>query len=118
MVADRHAEDRRCSLRSRRGIALAAALMFALIASISAYVLLFMAHATARQSYIFRKRAESRFASEAGVVWALQRLWPDTAYCGVPDPAPGTFIPATTVDVTMTTCGAGNAHRITSKVTY
>ncbi|MBI4323625.1 MAG: hypothetical protein HY596_05060, partial [Candidatus Omnitrophica bacterium] len=60
-------------------------------------------------------RLKAQYAAEAGLVWAMQRLWQDQAYCGAPDPP---VINGLNVDVTVTSCGAGNTHTLSAKVLY
>lgn len=67
---------------------------------------------TARRT---RDRALARYAAEAGLVFAMEQLWDTPAYCGVPDPP---SMNGYAIDVTVTSCGAGNAHTVSAAVTY
>ena len=67
---------------------------------------------TAQQA---KDRVQARYASEAGLVWAMQCLWANPAYCGTPDPP---SLGGLGVDVTVTDCGANNTHKVRAKVVY
>ena len=90
----------------------------ALMSAIAIYTVMSLALSQARQAQFYQERLVARNASEAGIVWAQQRLWEDPTYCGAPDPPAALFNPPTTVNVSVTNCGAGNAHTISAKVTY
>ena len=60
-------------------------------------------------------RLKAQYAAEAGLVWAMQRLWRDQAYCGNPDPP---AMNGYSVDMTVSNCGAGNTHTLSAKVNY
>ncbi len=62
-------------MRNRRGAALLLAMVTALLCGIAAYSVLFAAVSAARQGKLFRERTQAQHAAEAGLVWAMQRLW-------------------------------------------
>ena len=90
----------------------------ALASAIAVYVVMLLAVAQARQAVFYRERTRAQYAAEAGVEWAMQRLFRTPDYCGDPDPPSTMFDPPITVDVTVTNCGGGNPHTIKAKVTY
>jgi hypothetical protein len=64
----------------KRGIALAAVIGSALVFSVAAYAVLY-ASLGFRQRVDFSKRnIRARYAAEAGMVWAMQRLWDNPAW--------------------------------------
>ena len=107
----------------RKGVVLMITVMTAIVCAIAAYAALQIAIAEARQAVFYRDRTKARYAAEAGLVWAQQRLWQNPADCfnANPDVAldhdadPAT--PPLNVDVTVTPCGAPNA-RLNAKVVY
>jgi Tfp pilus assembly protein PilX len=106
-------------LTSPRGAAtLIIVLITALLAGIAAYSVLQMMIAEARQARFYRERMRARYAAEAGIVWAQQRLWDNEAWSsGVGTDF--TLPDGTTVDVVMAPCGASCFPRdITSEVTW
>lgn len=105
-------------MRKERGAVLALAVGVAFIASVSAFVILQLAIASSRRAQFYREQSHARYAAEAGIIWAQQRLWADPNYCGNPDPPSATFTPAVNVDVTVSNCGAGNLHVVNATVTY
>ncbi len=102
-------------LGNERGGLLVLIMVSALLAAIMSFSVLELAIAQAKRARFHRLRGSARYAAEAGIVWAQQRLLQNPAYCGTPDPPPfGTI----TVDVGVTNCGGGNPHAISAKVTY
>ena len=67
-------------MRCQQGTVLPLTVAIALLASISAYTILMMARAQALQARFYRERTLARYAAEAGIVWAMQRLWNDPAW--------------------------------------
>ena len=113
---------RRCSERGTMVLALT--MITALLAAITSYAVLQLSVAYARQGRFFINRTPYRYAMEAGIVWAQDRLWSNPAFCsnaGV-DPAgaaaPDLTVNGISVDVVVTNCGAGNVHTITALSTY
>jgi hypothetical protein len=104
-------------MRTERGAALSIAVITAILCAIGAYVVLMMATAQARHGKFFRQRNEARYVAEAGTVLAMQKLWNNPAYCGGPETVatPGG---TTGVTVSVTNCGATNAHTISVGVSY
>ena len=108
---------------TQRGMVLGIVVVMAFIAAVASYTILLVAASQARQGQFWRQRFRARYAAEAGIVWAMERLWANQAYCGAPDPPPfdtdGDGVADTTVDVTMSGCGGGAANRtISAAVTY
>ena len=99
----------------QRGSILVISILTALVCGIGAYAMLMIAMASARTATFFPGRSTARYAAEAGIVWAQDRLMDDPTYCGVPGPP---AFGALNVVVTVSNCGAGNSHVITSKVVY
>ena len=101
--------------KGEQGSVLVIAILTALVCAISAYAVLMIAMSSARTTQFFPGRTAAWYAAEAGIVWAQDRLMDNPAYCGVPGPPPlGTII----IAVTVSNCGAGNSHIISSKVVY
>ena len=120
-----------------RGFALAAAMATALLCSIAAFAVIFMAMFNARQSTFYRDRAQSRYLAEAALVIAMQKLR-NEATTPYPSDCTGgnvgtnrtanefidtngdgtTALPDPQVAVTVTNCGAGRPHAITATVPY
>ena len=114
-----------------RGAALVIVLVSALIFSIAAFGVLTMAVSRAQQvDYVSETRIRARFAAEAGMVWATQRLWatpgwPPGCVPGNDQAAPVWTIdtdgagplPPTNVNVMVRNCGPGFLHTLESKVT-
>ena len=105
------------------------AVLLALVSSIAAYAVLVVAMSQARQGKVLHERPRVRYAAEAGLVIAQERLWtnPDECTGNPPGSTAGLsqFIDTngdsggdTQVDVTWTNCGAGRRHRLSAKVTY
>ena len=131
-------------MKHEEGFALVAAMATALLCSIAAFAVLFMATSQARLGWLYQGRAEARYLAEAGLVIATQKLMADPNYCpgGVctrdpADPINGSGINCegpervdtngdgdtldpedAVVAVTVTNCGMGNAHVIGGKVLY
>ena len=124
MRAARRAGESQKRSEQESGFALVAVIVTALIASVASFgaLLLAMSHAQTGAAQVDRLRAQ--YAAEAGLVWAQQHLWADPDYpnCTVPG---ATMIRnnekiglARPVTITVTNCGAGNAHRLQAKVSY
>ena len=97
-------------------------LILAVVSSIAAYGALMVASSQARQGTVLGTRFRARYAAEAGIVIAQAKLWRDPAYCPAAAPEPidtdGNGSADTTVELTVTNCGAGNAHEVRAKVAY
>ena len=124
------------------GFALTAAMVTALLCSIAAFTVLFMAISGARRSGFFRGRTTGRYLAEAGLVIAREKLMADPNYCpggpctpGGPcigtepvdtnNGAGGGFANGVTSDsddalvtITVTNCGAGNNHVVSATMSY
>ena len=107
-------------MRSEQGAALGIVLIIAFICAVAAYVLLFLASSEARRGRFFRDRTEARYATEAALVIAMQKLWVDPAYCGGTEliDTDGDSVGDAPVVVTVTACGAGNVHQLQTRVTF
>ncbi len=96
----------------------------ALLCSIAAFAVLFMATFNARQSGFYRGRTTARYLAEAGLVIASRRLMANPSYCGglegVDTNGDGDVTDPTDAIVTVevTNCGAGNNHVIRGAVSY
>ena len=101
--------------RNARGAVLGLVIITAVVAAIASLTVLQIAIHQARHAKFHHDRTRTRYAAEVGVVWAQQRLLNNPGYCGAPDPP---VIDGMTVDVTVTNCGAGNAHAINATVVY
>lgn len=104
-----------------RGAILGMVIFIALIASIAAITVLQIAVAQARQAKFYSERTRSRYAAEAGLVWAQQNLYTNPTWQPAgPLPVP---VGGTVVNVVVTVappCGAPPCpnQTISSKVTY
>ena len=114
----------------QRGIALVIVLVSSLVFSIAAFGVLTMAVSRVQQiNYLSEDRIRARFAAEAGIVWATQRLWvtpgwPPGCIPGTDQAAPvwtidtdgaGPLAP-TDVNVMVRNCGPNLVHTLESKV--
>ncbi len=97
-----------------RGMVLGIAMLAALIATIASYAMLAVAVSRARQARFYRDRLPARYAAEAAVVRAQQRLWTTPGYCG----ELGLVIGGVTVDVTVSDCTPGNPKTVSAKAIY
>ena len=100
--------------RKPRGTILTVAVLTAFVCSIAAYLVLFLAVCQARQARFYKNRMRARYAAEAAVVWAQQRLFADPAYCIANGDGP--VLEGYQTKVTVTNCGAGNAHVVRGRV--
>jgi len=96
-----------------RGNTLGVSILTAIICSIAAYLILFLATGQARHARFYRQRVRARYAAEAAIVWAQQRLRADPTYCNTSNPPP---LEGYQVQVTVTNCGAGNTHQLQARV--
>ena len=107
-------------MRNRQGAALVLVVVIALLCAIAAYVVLMAAVSGARMARVYRERTEARHLAEAALVIAMEKLWVNPNYCGVSESvdtnSDGTG--DTAVPITVTNCGAGNAHTLKATVTY
>ena len=117
--------------RGERGMALGIVILSAIAFTAAAFAVLMMSWGRTQASEFQEDRLRARYAAEAGLVRAMQRLWNEAT---VPYP-PGCAAGATgtdslpfdtngdgtddaTVMVTVTNCGPGNQHEVTAKVVY
>lgn len=102
-------------MQNQRGMALILATVVALICAAGTYAMLMMATSQARWSVAVTQHEQARYLSEAGVIWATQRIWQDPAFCtGGPQLIP---LAGASVEVTVTNCALG-PHQIHSRVVY
>lgn len=92
-------------MHGERGAALVIAGITAILCAVGVYIVLLMATAQARHGKFFRQRNTARYAAEAAMVQAMQKLWANPAYCGGTETVavPGG---SEAVAVTVTNCGA------------
>ncbi len=102
-------------MNNRRGMALGVVILSAVVFSIAAFVMLTMAMSQARLRNLSERRFRAKYVAEAGLVWAMEQLWANPAYCGVPDPP---ALQGLNADVTVTNCGTGVDQAVNSKVVY
>ncbi len=101
---------------NERGAILAIVIMAAVVFAIAAFALLTITLSSRKQARdVHQQRVRAHYAAEAGLVWAMQRLWVNPAYCGSPGPPQ---IDGMTVTVTVSNCGAGNVHTLQATVSY
>ena len=70
------------SMRNERGIAVGMVIVMALLFAIGAFAALMSALTRLRISGTIRQGIVARYAAEGGLVYAMQKLWVDPAYCG------------------------------------
>ena len=114
----------------RRGITLVTVIVAAMVFSIAAYAVLFMSMSMSNRQSFNEKDVRSRYAAEAGIVWAMQKLWADPLECfGGPNDLPldddgDPVTPDVMVDITAKTdlgvCPAPSGQRLKleAKVTF
>jgi Tfp pilus assembly protein PilX len=116
---------------NKRGIVLGVVLLAAVAFSISAFAALTMALTRTRLDRLYAKRFRAQYAAEAGLVWAMQRLWVNQGawssapgWAGPPNDPPemdtnGNGTPDTKVDIILPPCGAPcEARKLQAKVDY
>ena len=112
-----------------RGMALGIVLMTSIVFAIAAYGVLTMAVSRAQQEDFFGdRRIRAHMAAEAGLVWAMQKLWADSnecaAFAGPNDFIIDTYDDAdplndTTVDIIRIGCPApGPTSKLQAQVVY
>ena len=67
-------------IRHERGAVLTVVIVMAIVCSMLAWGVLYAAIANARRAQFHREWMPARYAAEAGLVWAMQRLWADPAW--------------------------------------
>lgn len=96
--------------REEHGSALATTIGVALVCSVAAYTILFIARAQVGPAELFRERLRARYAAEAGVVWAQAQLWTDPNISFPAGDVDFVFSDARgdiNVDVVVPPCGGG-----------
>ena len=101
-------------VRKERGTVLAVAILTAIVCSVTAYLVLFLAISQARQARFYHQRVRARYATEAAIVWAQDQLRINPAYC--PNWANAPVMEGFQVQVTVTNCGANNTHQIQTRI--
>jgi len=78
---------RRADMGNERGIALGVVILSAIMFSAAAVAVLQMSMNSSQTSDFHEQRLRARYAAEAGLVWAMQKLWADPSECfpGSPD---------------------------------
>ena len=107
--------------RGERGIVLGIVLITSIIFGIVAFGLLSLATNQSRQgSFISEERVRARYAAEAGLVYAMQRLWVNPDECAAAALSPPPFDTGDgivmTIVVTRTPCASNST--LSSKVTF
>ena len=112
-------------LDQEKGSALAITIGMALICSIAAYTILFIARAQVGPAQVFRERLRARYAAEAGVVWAQTQLWQNPSQSFPAGDVDFTFTDARgviNVDVIVPPCPVGSCYgyrrEVRAKVVY
>ena len=120
--------------RDERGFALGVVIITAVIFSVAAFAILMMGITRARIGRLDQERARAYYAAEAGVVWAMQKLWVDPRFDSSPgwagppnDPAwmdtNADGINDTKVDIFLKACtapppGCESGRKLEAKVDY
>ena len=100
-----------------RGAVLGVAIMTAIVCSVVAYLILFLATSQARQARFYHRRVRARYATEAAIVWAQQQLRANPAFCMTDGNGPLLEgLEEYQTKVTVTSCGAGNNHQIQARI--
>ena len=108
--------------KHRRGISLGVVILTSVVFSIAAYAILFMMMGLKQRSRFYEQNIRVRYATEAGMVWATQRLWvsPNECFNGNPDffidDDANPLTPDIGVDIIRNPC-AGNST-LQAKVIY
>jgi len=109
----------------RRGIALGLVVITAFIFAIAAFAVLTMAISSAQRSGESEDRLRAQFAAEAGLVWAMQKLFVDAAdpsFCGggvnMPFDTDGDGTNETTVNIKASSCNATDNRTLEARVVY
>ena len=98
----------RSLLLSERGAILGLVTVMALACAIASYTVLMMAGSDVRQGGFYEGRTESRYAAEAGLIWAMQQLWVDPYWqsaAGTTDVTVDVNGRPVNVDIIMPSCG-------------
>ena len=105
---------------NERGMVLGIVLLSSIVFSIASLAMFTLAMSHTQASHHETEKLRARYAAEAGLVRAMEKLWNDPAYCGeawsIDTNGDGTA--ETTMTITVTNCGAGNTRTISAKVTY
>ena len=109
--------------RHERGLALGIVIISAVLFAILAYAVLEMSVNKSQLSGYEEKRIRARYAAEAGLVQAYEKLWANPAYCPPPGgenvlfDSDGDGTPDQTINIQVTNC-AGTEHEIKAKVSF
>lgn len=94
--------------QGERGAALGMVVVIAVCFSIAAFTALILALSRTRTKDFYKRRVVAHYAAEAGLVWAMQRLWVDSSECfhgpndfTVPDPDGAGPLQPITVQITV-----------------
>lgn len=107
-------------LRNERGAVLTFTLVMAFLFAVAAYADIMMAVSQAEQSRFWKERPKARYASESGIVWAMQRLWEDPTWSSPAGNVDFTMPDGTPVDVIVAPCSNNPCEdrEISAEVAY
>lgn len=108
-----------------RGVALGIVILSAIVFSVAAFAVLTMSLSRAQTAELTEDRLRARYAAEAALVWAMQRLWVDQTWSsglGIDLPfdidGDGSIAAGEGVDVSIPACGPPCPNRtLEAKVT-
>ncbi len=112
------------TVTGKRGLALAMVIMAALLTTIAAYAILLVATSQAKQGRFNADRTRTRYAAEAALVWAQQRLLADRTWSSAQGGSPDVTIDGVPVDIIIPPCvpvPQGDpcpSRKLTAKVSY
>jgi Tfp pilus assembly protein PilX len=110
---------RRAGSGQERAAVLGLALLASVLASIMAFTVLQVAMSQARIGQFYYDRTRSRYAAEAGIVWAQQRLRADPAFTDLLDGTADIVLDGIGVDVGVPGCAPAPCRQtIQAKVVY
>ena len=110
-------------LSSNRGMVMGFAILTAFLAALSSYVMLQLVVSGAQHARYYRNRSISRYAAEAGLVWAQQQMWSGLGGCFGANPDiqidhdGNVATPPINVDIIATPCPPAET-RLTAVVTW
>ncbi len=117
---------------NERGMVLGMVIIMALIFAVAAFGVMTLSVSRSQTSALQSHRLKAQYVAEAGLVQATQRLWRDPTYpaascidntCPACNPVGSsltdtTTVAGTSVEITVTNCGAGNTHKLSAKAVY
>ena len=103
---------------NERGAAVLVLLVIgAIVFAVMAYAVLAVSVSKKDLSHFEEDRARARYAAEAGMIWAYQKLWADPTYCNSV-PSPQVTLNGLKVGVLITNCPGGDDHEIITTVNF